>query len=303
MTVSYCITLYNKERYIAGVLEAAMAEREATGGEILVYDDASTDRSAVLVEAIAARAPVRLLRGERNFGVFTATNVLLAAAREPYLRIIDGDDQVTRGSTRHLLEVMRRHGAILVHGAADLLGKRSSAPDFAAARSRLEPTPFRDGLRAIYYNLSMTVTVASATKAILPLPTDLRISQDLCIALRLAKRGVFAATDAVVSLSPDETINRLSRRLAAMYRDTCLIIATELAQDATPGDAAFAVRRNAARCRKYFRREAPDRLGAADKLFLARCAAALAVEPVERQRQRLHRIARIYAQDEARVLA
>ena len=39
MTVSYCIPLYNKRRYIAAVLNAALAERAVTGGEVVVYDD------------------------------------------------------------------------------------------------------------------------------------------------------------------------------------------------------------------------------------------------------------------------
>ncbi len=302
MTISYCITLYNKERYIIGTLEAAIAEREETGGEILVYDDASTDRSVAYIEKIVDRASVRLIRGRRNLGVFAATNILLTEAKQPFLRIIDGDDQVTRGSTRHLLNVLREHDAILVHGAMGSLSKGDSEIDLSAAKTVAELTPFRDTLRALRYNLSATLIPAAAAKRIAPLPEDLRISQDVCMALRLGKLGRFACTSAVVSLSPDETANRLSRQLAAMYRDICLMIAMELAHGATHTDAAFAVRRNAARCRKYFRREAPGRLSMGDKLFLARCSAAMAVEPIARQCSRLRCMARLYARDEARIL-
>lgn len=302
MTVSYCITLFNKEHYIASVLEAAFAEREATGGEVLLYDDASTDQSLVIAEKIAARAPLRLLRGRRNIGVFAATNILLSGATCSFLRIIDGDDVITRGSTQHLLAVLRQHNAILVHGAAASFDKAVAA-DFNAFRTVVERDPFREGLRALRYNLSATLISTAAAKAILPLPEELRISQDLCVALRLAKLGKFVATNVVVSLSPFETANRLSRKLAAMYRDTCLIIAMELERGSKPSDAAFAVRRNAARCLKYFRREAPRQLNIADKLFLTRCSLANMAESIETQCSRLRAIARLYARDETRILA
>ena len=303
MTVSYCVTLYNKERHIAGVLAAAIAERSETGGEILVYDDASTDGSAAIAERIAGRAPVRLLRGRRNAGVFAATNALLGLASQPYLRIIDGDDEVVPGSTRHLLDILERLDAVLVHGAGAVRGAAAAGPRFPAARSAVETNPLRDCLRTFGYNLSVTLMPGAAVKAILPLPAEFRLAQDLCIALRLAKLGRFAVSEAVVAWSPSETANRLSRRMAAMYRDTCLVLAAELAEGASRADAAFAVRRNALRCRNYFRREAPGCLRPTDRAFLARSAAAVAVESVDRHCERLRRMAALYARDEDRVLA
>lgn len=60
MTVSYLITLYNKEQFIGAVLDSVLAEQATTGGEIIVYDDASTHRSPVIVCASTLRrAPAR----------------------------------------------------------------------------------------------------------------------------------------------------------------------------------------------------------------------------------------------------
>src|ERR1700735_4556336 len=88
MTVSYCVPLYNKQRYIAAVLAAALAERAVTGGEVLVYDDASTDESGGAGAAIGARHSITMIDGGHNRGVFHATTVLIERASEPYLRII-----------------------------------------------------------------------------------------------------------------------------------------------------------------------------------------------------------------------
>ena len=49
MTVSYLITLYNKEHFIGPVMDSALAEHMQTRGEITVYDDCSTDRSPQIV--------------------------------------------------------------------------------------------------------------------------------------------------------------------------------------------------------------------------------------------------------------
>jgi glycosyltransferase involved in cell wall biosynthesis len=299
MTVSYCIPLYNKERYIAAVLEAALAERAATGGEILVYDDCSTDASA----EIAARAPVTLIRGPANCGVFEATNRLVAQASQPYLRLVDADDRVIAGSTAHLRSLLDQHGALLAQGVCGSEDAEPAPQDFAAAETRVEQAPVRPLLRNIDFNLSASLMPTAAARDVLPLNGALRIGQDFCVALRLAQRGPLARSAAIVTLQPVETGNRLSRKLAAMYRDLCLIVAEELTGGIGAQDAAFAVRRQAARCSRYFRREAPAALGLADRAFLLRCRLGSALEPMALHAARLRRIAGLFGRDAARVLS
>ena len=303
MTVSYCIPLYNKERYIAIVLEAALAERARTGGEVLVYDDASTDGSGRTAAAIAAQHPITLIEGAQNRGVYDAMSILMAQASQPYLRVVDADDVALPGSTEHLLGLLGRHDAVLAHGVIGWQGKPLPPQDFSAASIRVDERPLRPLLRNIDFNLSASVMPAAAARAALPLPAGLRISQDLCVTLRLAKRGRLVHSAAIVIQQPAESDNRLSRRLAAMYRDICLILAEEFSGEGSGSDAAFAVRRQAGRCARYFRREAPGGLSGRDRLFLARCRLAAWCEPVGLQAERLRRIAGIFGRDAARVLA
>jgi hypothetical protein len=299
MTVSYCIPLYNKERYLAAVLDAVLAERAETGGDVLIYDDASTDGSA----AIAAGRPVTLIRGGVNRGVLAATSVLIERAQQPYLRLVDADDRIVAGSTAHLLALLQRHDAVFALGADRTDDTPPPAQDFPAAPAALEARPLRTLLRNVDFNLSAALMPTEAARSVLPLPAGLRLAQDVCVALRLAKRGGFVRSGAVVMLQPSEQTNRLSRRVAAMYRDICLITAGEMADAMGAGDAAYAVRRQAARCARYFRREAPGVLGWRDHALLARCRAALRVEPIALQADRLRRIAGLFGRDAARVLA
>ncbi|MEA2756031.1 MAG: hypothetical protein QOJ54_2320 [Aliidongia sp.] len=302
MTVSYCIPLYNKRRYIAAVLDAALAERAVTGGEVVVYDDASTDGSLELVRAKAVEHSIIVIEAERNRGVFDATTALIGRAGHPYLRLIDADDVIVPGSTGHLVDLLRQHQAVLAHGVIGWQDGSEPPADFAAASITVEARPVRRLLRNIDFNLSAGAITTAAAHSTLPLPSGLRISQDLCVTLRLVRRGRLVRSDATVVRQPRETDNRLSRRLAAMYRDICLIVAEEFSGDMSRRDAAFAVRRQAGRCLRYFQREAPDGLVAADKVFLMRCRLATAIEPLRVHAGQLRRIAGLFERDAARVL-
>jgi hypothetical protein len=80
-------------------------------------------------------------------------------------------------------------------------------------------------------------------------------------------------------------------------------VAEELAGGIGAPDAAYAVRRQAARCARYFRREAPGGLGLADRAFLLRCRLGTALEPIGLQAARLRRIAGLFGRDAERVLS
>ena len=302
MTVSYCIPLFNKERHIKAVLDATVAECLATGGEIIVYDDASTDSSRTIAGQFAKHGALRLIEGETNRGVFAATTRLVDEARQPFLRLVDADDVILPGSTTYLLAQLRRQQALLVHGLIGWQGRDDSIPDYALASA--EPVPLRKLLRNMDFNLSAALLATDAARAASPLP-DLQISQDFCLALRLAKRKPLVRSTALVSLQPAERAsgNSLSRRMAAMYRDICLILAQECLSGVNSADVAFVVRRQASRCRRYFRRHVPSGLGVRETLFLATCNLAHESEPASAHAHRLHRIARIFDSDADRILS
>src|SRR5262249_4155673 len=80
---------YNEEAVLAGVLEEAVTAL-ASGGvpyEIVLADDASTDRSPQILEAFRSRHPdtVRLLRNPTNQGIVATFERLYAAARGQYV--------------------------------------------------------------------------------------------------------------------------------------------------------------------------------------------------------------------------
>ena len=121
--ISVVITLHNYQRYIqqcVGSVERASRAGIPGGIEILIIDDASTDRS--LGHAHQAQEvsvlPVRIVAKRFNTGLADARNVGLRLARAPYAFIMDADN-------------------LIFPRALELLYKAISASGSAAAYSML----------------------------------------------------------------------------------------------------------------------------------------------------------------------
>jgi glycosyltransferase involved in cell wall biosynthesis len=274
VTVSYLVTLHNKEQFIGPVLDSVLAEHATTGGEIIIYDDASTDRSPVIVrEYLAARAgaPVRVIRGEQNRGVSVATSELVAAAVQPYIRLIDADDLLVPGSTPQLVRLLRKHRLGLIYGGM----VRAHVRDPGERLSLETPCEILDDAIAEVLRLdfngnpSSSLFRASTLTQVCPLLEWIKRTQDFTIILRLACRGVrIGRVRPVVAIAPAEyTGNNLSSATGAMQAEICRTVAYEQAY--IPLDKLRRTTlRYVRRARGYFQRyDAPD-LSAADELRL-----------------------------------
>lgn len=279
VSVTYALPVYNKARFLPGVLAAVAAERAATGGEILCLDDASTDDSPAIL-AQSERCGIRILRFPVNRGVMAATAALIEAAGKPWLRLVDADDTLIPGSTARLLSALDASDAVLAFGRAEAAGLGDRAAGRAAMggpRRAGEPLRLRRPVRATlerqWFNPSMTLIPTAAARATLPWPVDIRTAQDFWLALQLAARGDFLACPFPAAvIAADEA--GLSRQKARVFADTCRLIALarpRLGQ----AEARFALRRQAARTLRFFRREAPGALGLSERLRLAAFAAGL----------------------------
>ncbi len=92
--ISVIIPAYNAENYVLETLSSVLGQTlEAL--EVIVVDDASTDRTAAIVAELARRDPrLRLISQCRNSGVCHARNAGIAAAEAPWIAFIDSDDVV-----------------------------------------------------------------------------------------------------------------------------------------------------------------------------------------------------------------
>lgn len=91
--VSIMVPVFNQEEFISEALESILTQ-SYTEIEVIVADDASTDRTAEIVQAYCARHPekVRLIKSEKNLGVTANCRRLISLIRGEYVCWFAGDD-------------------------------------------------------------------------------------------------------------------------------------------------------------------------------------------------------------------
>jgi glycosyltransferase involved in cell wall biosynthesis len=95
LTVS--LTNYNHSRYLEGALEA-IATQSRVPDQFIVIDDASTDNSAEIIKAFAARYSfIQPILNEKNRGVIANINRGLEIATGDYVFLAAADDLVLPG--------------------------------------------------------------------------------------------------------------------------------------------------------------------------------------------------------------
>lgn len=95
--VSVIVAAYNQERFIGRCLRSLLHQTlHASGYEIIVVDDGSTDRTAYALSLFTDRfdSPVQVIANERNLGLPASLNRGIRAARAPYVVRVDSDDFV-----------------------------------------------------------------------------------------------------------------------------------------------------------------------------------------------------------------
>lgn len=108
--LSILIPAHNVEPYLETCVQSIMQQIEDDFGiELLLLDDASTDGSLQVAQALARRWPRRLhlLQQEGNGGLSAARNRLLEAASGDYIWFIDSDDKLLANaiaSLRHIVQ-------------------------------------------------------------------------------------------------------------------------------------------------------------------------------------------------------
>ncbi|MGK5628938.1 glycosyltransferase family 2 protein [Streptomyces sp. URMC 123] len=116
--VSVIVIGFNDAEHIADAVLSALRQGPAVA-EVVAVDDASTDRTAEVLEDLAERyARVRVMRRATNSGgCGSPRNDGLRLATAPYVMFLDSDDVLPPGAVNALLGAARRHGAPVTAGA------------------------------------------------------------------------------------------------------------------------------------------------------------------------------------------
>jgi glycosyltransferase involved in cell wall biosynthesis len=259
--VSFVLTVYNKRRYLADVLASVAAQEGDFEREVIVVDDGSTDGSRELLESLGPHLPGFHLIAQPNQGPSIATNRGLAAASMTLIKLLDGDDVLAPGATRHLIDCMQCLGVEVMIGAGQPYGpgEKPHWPRPNRSAPRLLPNPLGALIRGIWFTPSNLLVRREATRR--SGGCDERVFvQDYSLALRLSRRYRFGITDTPIVAAPDPTeiaADRLSANKAQILHDLnlAILLFIEDNPDLPAHYRRLAWRRVAGRSWKWARRE------------------------------------------------
>jgi glycosyltransferase involved in cell wall biosynthesis len=108
--VSVAIVTYNQERFVAETLDSVLGQ-DFQDFEVVVGDDASTDRTPHILAEYEAAHPgrVRVLRHPANLGITGNCNATLEACNGEFVAWLGGDDLFMPGKLRTQHAAMQLH--------------------------------------------------------------------------------------------------------------------------------------------------------------------------------------------------
>jgi glycosyltransferase involved in cell wall biosynthesis len=108
-TIGLGMTVYNRERYLAGAIESVLRQ-SLTDWELHIVDDCSTDRSLEIAQDYAAwhpRIKVYAQRPNRGFGY--SLRSALAQCNTQYLGWLDSDDELMPNALETMVKYLNEH--------------------------------------------------------------------------------------------------------------------------------------------------------------------------------------------------
>lgn len=212
-------------------LESALAEERADV-EILVIDDHTTDGTWDRLRQVVHDRRARLLRNERNLGLFQNFNRCLDEARGRYVRILCSDDVLEPASLGEELAVMERHpdmallttwGLRIAPDGRALGRQASSLPEGYYLGERgiaaVLNTNAGTGYNALNYPSGILLRKAAADAAG-RFRTDMRVSGDVEYFLRVLEHGALGVLGRVgcrITVHPQQVGSSLALDPVVMH--------------------------------------------------------------------------------------
>jgi len=148
--VSIIVPVYNGEAYLRESLDSILAQTYPSI-EVIVMDDASTDRTAEIAAAYGLKA--RLHRQPVNKGIYANANDGIALARGEYVGVFHADDVYLPAIIEREVDFLDRHPDIAAVFAQDILtdqdGREYDRLELPEELSAEEPLDFRMIINAL----------------------------------------------------------------------------------------------------------------------------------------------------------
>ena len=105
--ITFVIPLFNKSGTIARALQSVMGQPSSLATEIIVIDDGSTDESSAIALSVGAEDKRFRLIHQPNTGVSAARNAGIRLAKNPYIALLDADDELCESYSFEMQRLIR----------------------------------------------------------------------------------------------------------------------------------------------------------------------------------------------------
>jgi glycosyltransferase involved in cell wall biosynthesis len=184
--LSVVIPAYDRETMIGRAVASAWSQRPRPPAEVIVVDDCSHDGTG----AVAERLGARVIRHEVNRGLGASRNTGIAAATQPWIALLDSDDEWLPHLVDTLWRLRRDHVMV---GLASLNCGPDPARDRYAGTTARRPVVLRSPAALLYPEnfiaASGTMVRADVVAAVGGYREDLSHAEDLDLWLRVLQRG------------------------------------------------------------------------------------------------------------------
>ena len=197
LPISVIIPTFNRADTLPRALASVESQQRYTPAEIIVVDDHSDDDSG----EIARRRGARVIRHERNQGAAAARNTAVAAAMQPWLAMLDSDDEWLPDHLELLWDLRNDH--VLVAGASLACFDAGGQPPAYAGTIRPRAHTLRSPAALIPLNPLSASAVLVSRDAVISAGgynTELGYAEDWDLWLRVLERGTGVMTPSVVCL-------------------------------------------------------------------------------------------------------
>ncbi len=159
------MSLFNGERYLDRVLSSIESQTRQVD-EIIIVDDASTDKSYSILRSWSERVPIKIITNKSNRGIAFSLNLAAASCSYQWFLRIDVDDFWSENHVEGIVDMIGRYGSqnlAIVSAQTNIInfGSISKAPalinDHCARISLMWDNPFTHSAVAINlkaFNLS-----------------------------------------------------------------------------------------------------------------------------------------------------
>jgi glycosyltransferase involved in cell wall biosynthesis len=183
-SISVCMAAYNGERFIVPQLQSILSQL-ADGDEVIVVDDASSDRTREVVRELQEEK-IRLIEHDKNRGVSRTFEDAIQSACNDIIFLSDQDDLWVPTKVQTILQQFVANPELtLVATDAAIIDDQGALvlKSYFAGKGKFRPGLFANLLHNWYGGCTLAFR-ASIRRQILPLPHEYDVLHDIWIGVR-----------------------------------------------------------------------------------------------------------------------